>query len=110
MANPYLGLAALVAAGVAGARAGLKLPSPAAGDPARMSAAARAACGAAPLPASLGEAVAAAEADAPFMAALRMAVGSDVLPRAYLAVKRAEAAHFAGASLEEEVAALRDRY
>jgi glutamine synthetase len=44
------------------------------------------------------------------MAVLREALGSDVFPRAYLAVKRAEAARFAGATLEEEVAALRDRY
>jgi hypothetical protein len=44
-----------------------------------------------------------------FVAALREAVGSDALPRAYLAVERAEAVRFAGAGLADEVAALRGR-
>lgn len=47
---------------------------------------------------------------ADFQNALEAALGSDTLPLAFMAVRRAEWEHFRGMSLEEEAAALYERY
>jgi glutamine synthetase len=101
-ANPYLLVGALIAAGLHGVRAGLTLPEPVTGDPARYSAAELAALGIARLPTSLEDATAAFEGDA----VLREAMG-DMLADAVIAVRRAEADRLRGASPEEVVDALR---
>ncbi len=62
-ANPYLALAALIAAGRDGLAVGATLPEPVDVDPACLDPADRAARGIAPVPASLAEALAAFESD-----------------------------------------------
>jgi glutamine synthetase len=101
-ANPYLLVGALVAAGLYGIRAGLTLPAPVTGDPARFSPAELAALGIARLPTSLDAATDAFEASA----VLREAMG-DLLADAVVAVRRAEAARLRDTSPEEVVDALR---
>ncbi|HEY0358932.1 MAG TPA: glutamine synthetase family protein [Mycobacteriales bacterium] len=101
-ANPYLLVGALVAAGLHGIRAGLTLPAPVTGDPARFSPAELAALGIARLPTSLDAATDAFEASA----VLREAMG-DLLADAVVAVRRAEAARLRDTSPEEVVDALR---
>jgi glutamine synthetase len=101
-ANPYLLVGALLAAGLHGVRAGLTLPEPATGDPARFSAAELAALGIARLPTSLEAATEAFEGSA----VLRESMG-DMLADAVVAVRRAEAARLRDASPEEVVDALR---
>lgn len=56
-ANPYIALAALVTAGMAGMRAGALLPAPVAGDPASLSSLEAAAIGLVRLPSSLAAAI-----------------------------------------------------
>jgi glutamine synthetase len=77
-ANPYLGIAALLAAGHDGLRRGLELPAPVVGDAYRTESGAE-------LPASLEAALAALEADA----VLRDALGPEIV-ETFLAVKRFE--------------------
>jgi glutamine synthetase len=101
-ANPHLLVGALIAAGLHGVRAGLTLPEPVTGDPARYSPAELAARGIARLPTRLEEATEALAASG----VLREAMG-DMLTGAVLAVRRAEAERLAGASAEEVVDALR---
>ncbi|WP_207400985.1 glutamine synthetase family protein [Actinomadura roseirufa] len=104
-ANPYLALAALLAAGRAGVGAGAVLPAPFDADPAGLPAAERAARGIAPLPSSLGEAVAAFEADGVLREALGEAVTDTVT-----AVRRGEIALLDGATPQEVAAATRWRH
>lgn len=104
-ANPYLALAALLAAGRAGLDAGLTLPDPVEVDPAGLSDEERAARGVRALPVSLAEAVAVFEEDAILRDALGEAVTDTVA-----AVRRGEVALFDGATPEEIAAATRWRH
>ncbi|MFF5262678.1 glutamine synthetase [Actinomadura viridis] len=104
-ANPYLALAALLAAGRAGIGAGSVLPEPVDVDPASLDPAERAARGIAALPSSLEESVRAFEADPVLRAALGEAVADTVA-----VVRRGEIALFDGAAPEEIVAATRWRH
>ncbi|WP_199747706.1 glutamine synthetase family protein [Actinomadura sp. WAC 06369] len=104
-ANPYLALAALLAAGRDGLAAGLTLPEPVGVDPAALTDDERAARGIAPLPASLDAAVAAFEQDA----VLRDALGEAVVDTV-AAVRRGEAELLAHATPEEVAAATRWRH
>jgi glutamine synthetase len=96
-ANPYLALGACIHAGLDGIRRKLEPGEPVNTDPATLSDAEREAAGAHRLPESLGAALDALEADELLMESL-----GDLRRRAYLAVKRSEAADLAGASPEEE--------
>lgn len=104
-ANPYLLLAALLAAGRDGLGAGLRLPEPVDVDPAALTEEERAARGIAPLPASLAESVAAFEADAVLREALGEAVTDTVA-----AVRRGEIALLDGATPRQVAAATRWRH
>ena len=97
-ANPYLALGAVLAAGLDGIRAERPLEPPSQVDPATVPGSER-------LPTDLREAVAALERDEVLLAAL----GPD-LARAFLAVRREEARELAGASLDEEVGMLLERF
>jgi glutamine synthetase len=97
-ANPYLVTGAVIAAGLAGLDAGLSLPPPVAGDPARTGTAPR-------LPTSLTEALRHFEGSR----ILRTALGESLF-EAIAAVRQAETALFEGASPQEVVAATRRRY
>jgi glutamine synthetase len=101
-ANPYLLVGVLVAAGLHGIRAGLRLPEPVTGDPARFSPGELATLGIERLPTSLDAATdALASSDV-----LRDAMG-DMLTDAVIAVRRAEADRLRGASDNEVADALR---
>ncbi|KAB2360138.1 glutamine synthetase [Actinomadura montaniterrae] len=104
-ANPYLALAALLAAGRAGLDAGLALPDPVDVDPAGLPEAERAAREVRPLPVTLAEAVAVFEEDAVLRDALGEAVTDTVA-----AVRRGEIALFDGAAPEDVAAATRWRH
>lgn len=90
-ANPYLALGACIYAGLDGIRRKLDPPGAVNVDPATLTYAARQAVGADRLPDSLTAALDALEADDLLMESL-----GDLRRRAYLAVKRSEAADFAG--------------
>jgi glutamine synthetase len=109
-ANPYVGLAAIVAAGIRGCKKGLRLPDPVVVDPGTMSAEERDAEGIVRLPGSLGEALAALRDDGELIRALGSTMGGDTVTRVYAAVKTSEWARFSGMSLEEEAAILVSRY
>lgn len=104
-ANPYLALAAVIAAGLAGIEDGADLPAPIQEDPGGWSADERAARGVLSLPAT------AAEQEAALMGSDRIcaALGPERL-NAFLAVRRSDAAWAAERSLEEVVAAHLWRY
>ena len=104
-ANPYLSMAAVIAAGLDGLRRGLALPEPIDRDPATLSDDEREARGIAALPRTLGEALNHLEADPVLIAAL----GED-LAAAYVGVKRDEEARFADLTLEDEVGRLLESY
>ncbi|WP_211258857.1 glutamine synthetase family protein [Spirillospora albida] len=104
-ANPYLALAAVLAAGRAGIAAEAALPDPVTVDPASIDADERAARGIAALPSSLGASVAAFEADA----VLRDALG-EVVADTVATVRRGEIALLDGASPEEVAATVRWRH
>jgi len=89
-ANPYLALGAVIHAGLDGIRRKLDPGEAVNVDPAVLSATQRSARGARRLPESLGAALDALEADELLMESL-----GDLRRRAYLAVKRSEAAEFA---------------
>ncbi|EFL20874.1 putative glutamine synthetase [Streptomyces himastatinicus ATCC 53653] len=97
-ANPYLVTGAVIAAGLAGLDAGLTLPPPVSGDPARTDRERR-------LPTSLLGALEHFEDSA----VLREALG-DPLFESIAAVRRAEAALFEKATPQEIAAATRGRY
>ena len=101
-ANPYLLLAALLAAGLAGVERSATLPEPVDVDPASWSDEEQAAHGVARLPQRLDEAVAAFVAD-PVLAE----VFGPELTDTVVAVRRAEIERFAGADPEEIVNASR---
>ncbi|MFI0407337.1 glutamine synthetase family protein [Actinomadura sp. 3N508] len=104
-ANPYLLLAALLAAGRDGLGADLRLPEPVEVDPASLPEEERAARGIERLPATLAESVAAFEADTVLRDALGEAVTDTVS-----AVRRGEIALLDGASPEEIAAVTRWRH
>jgi glutamine synthetase len=104
-ANPYLVVAAVLAAGLAGLRAGATLPEPVQDNPASLSEAERAEKKVSRLPEKLADAVAAFEADK----VLTEAFGPR-LTETLLAVRRAEIDRFADSSPEEVVAATRWRH
>ncbi|WP_330460544.1 glutamine synthetase family protein [Streptomyces sp. NBC_00820] len=104
-ANPYLVVGSVIAAGLAGVGAGLRLPPEFTSDPATASAETLAEGGVRRLPSTLPEAIGHYEASR----TLRRAMG-DGLFEAVLAVRRAEAALFDGQSPEEVVRATRWRY
>jgi glutamine synthetase len=91
-ANPYLALGACIHAGLDGIQRKLDPGEAVNVDPATLTDAQRLAAGAHRLPTSLAEALDALEADDVLMESL-----GDLRRRAYLAVKRSEAAAFAGA-------------
>jgi glutamine synthetase len=97
--NPYLVLGALIAAGRDGVERGLDLGEPMLVDPGTLDEAERAAYGARPLPRSLDEALDALDADT----YLRGEFPSELF-EAYVAVKRREAARFAGGDVADELA------
>jgi glutamine synthetase len=98
-ANPYLTVGSVIAAGLAGLDAGLRLPAPVQGDPAGHSPPVER------LPQTLTEATDRFERSA----MLREALG-EVLHGAVLAVRRAEDERFAKSSPEEITSATRGRY
>jgi glutamine synthetase len=104
-ANPYLALAALLAAGSAGIADGLALPDPVQADPGTWSADERAARGVVALP-STQAAQEAALTGNPRIAAV---LGPELLG-AFLAVRRADAAAAEGHELDDVLADLRWRY
>lgn len=104
-ANPYLLIGSLLAAGVSGAASGASLPEEVTADPADMTPAALARCGARRLPQSLTEAADAFEGSD----LLRAAMG-DPLFEAFLAVRRAECEIFAGADPDNVAARTRWRW
>jgi glutamine synthetase len=89
-ANPYLALGAVIWAGLDGVRRGLHPGEAVNVDPATLSDAERAALGVSRLPSSLSAALDALEADEFLLGTL-----GDLRRRAYLAVRRSEAAAFA---------------
>ncbi|QMU78547.1 glutamine synthetase [Streptacidiphilus sp. PB12-B1b] len=97
-ANPYLAVGGVIAAGLAGMDAGAVLPPEVRGDPASADGVPR-------LPTGPEQALAAFEASA----VLREALG-EVLHDTVAAVRRAEAAAFAGQPPEAVIAATRWRY
>ncbi len=104
-ANPYLAVGAVIAAGLHGLSTGAALPPPVTGDPGVLGVRERARRGIVRLPSSLTESTdRLAES-----AVLREAMG-EVLYGAVIAVRRAEAAHFADSEPEEIAAATRWRY
>lgn len=104
-ANPYLVVGALIAAGLAGMDAGSRLPQETFGDPALQPEEQLAERGAYRLPQGLEEAVTQMEKGT----VLRSALG-DALFEAILAVRRGEAALFAGSDAHEVTAQTRWRW
>src|SRR5690606_19433373 len=104
-ANPYLVLAALIAAGHEGLGAGRKLPDPVGVDPATLPQAERDLRGIGQLPASLAESVAAFEADEALRDALGGAVAATVVT-----VRRGQIVLLDGAPPEEITAVTRWRH
>jgi glutamine synthetase len=101
-ANPYLAVAGLIFAGLAGIAEQANLPEPIDVDPATLGTKELLRHGIRPLPASLAESVAAFEADH----ALTDAFG-DELASTMVDVRKGEIAHFANASPDTVAAALR---
>lgn len=99
-ANPYLVVAGLLAAGLAGVAEQARLPPPVHSDPATLSAQERTAAEINPLPASLEESVTALESDS----ALRAAFGEE-LSTTIVELRRFEQELFADSS-PDEIAAL----
>jgi glutamine synthetase len=104
-ANPYLVTGSLIAAGLAGLDEGASLPPEVQGDPAGLAAPELASRGVRRLPQSLDEAIGQLAGSG----LLRKALG-DALFEAILAVRRGEAALFAGASADEVAARTRWRW
>jgi len=104
-ANPYLALAALLAAGVAGVTDGLTLDPPIQSDPAGWTEEERAERGIALLPATQAE----QEAALTGSPRLTEVLGKDLLG-AFLAVRRADAATAADRDIDDVLTGLRWRY
>ena len=101
-ANPYLAVAGVLAAGLAGLRAGSTLPDPVGIDPGTLSEAGRREAGIRPLPGSLEEAVRAFEQDEVLTAAF-----GEHLAVTIAEVRRGEVALLAGRSADEVTDTLR---
>lgn len=101
-ANPYLVVAGLIFAGLAGLEESSRLPEPVDVDPALLSDEDRERMGIRRLPGSLGEATDLFESDV----VLTGAFGKQLVD-AVVAVRRGEIAHFGGASAEQIVSELR---
>ncbi len=99
-ANPYLALAAVLAAGLDGVCRDLRPGPPVDVDPATLSVEERGRLGIRPIPTTLGESLAALEADTVLLEAL-----GEPLARSYLAVRRAEWEAMQSVSPEAEVEA-----
>ncbi len=104
-ANPYLALAAVLAAGRAGVAEGLTLPAPVQSDPGAWTADERAEQGIAALPSTAQEQEKALT-DSPRVAG---ALGPEVLG-AFLAVRRSDAAAASDRAVDDVLAGLRWRY
>ncbi|WP_433276860.1 glutamine synthetase [Pseudonocardia xinjiangensis] len=104
-ANPYLAVAALLAAGAAGVAEGLRLDPPVQSDPGSWSAEERAARGVAALPSTQAE-----QEDALRTTPRVTAVLGEELLGAFLAVRRSDAAAADGRSPDDVLAGLRWRY
>jgi glutamine synthetase len=104
-ANPYLVVGAVIAAGLAGTAAGLRLPAEVVGDPAAMAAEDLEKLGVRRLPETLSQAADELE----HSTVLREAMGPPLF-EAFLAVRRAEAELFAGQTDDQIVAATRWRH
>ncbi|MEV5573349.1 glutamine synthetase family protein [Spirillospora sp. NPDC052269] len=104
-ANPYLALAALLAAGRAGLDARETLPAPVTTDPAALPTRERETAGITPLPTTLSESVAAFEADP----VLRQALGDAVIDTVSV-VRRGEIALLDDATPEQITATTRWRH
>jgi glutamine synthetase len=104
-ANPYLAAGALIAAGLGGMRSGARLPAEIEGDPVGLTAEELADRGIRRLPRTLPEAADGLE----HSPALSQAMGEPLF-EAFLAVRRAEAELFAGATADEIVAQTRWRW
>jgi glutamine synthetase len=104
-ANPYLALAAMLAAGAAGIADGLALPPPVQSDPGNWSEQDREARGISALPQTQ------AEQEAALLANPRLpsVLGPELLG-AFLAVRRSDAAAAEGRPVEDVLASLRWRY
>jgi glutamine synthetase len=103
--NPYLALAALIAAGLAGIDEGLALPAPVQQDPGAWTEEERGRAGITPLPSTPEEQEQALLASEPVRAAL-----GDQRLGAFLAVRRADAAWAAERALDDVIAAHLWRY
>jgi glutamine synthetase len=103
--NPYLALAAVIAAGMAGMQDGLELPDPIQEEPGGWDDDERERRGVHPLPTTVDEQIAAVGASAP----VREALGEDVVG-AWSAVRRGDAAAAEGLDPAAVVAAHRWRY
>jgi glutamine synthetase len=103
--NPYLALAAVIAAGLAGMRDRLTLPEPVQDEPGAWPAEERERRGIHRLPQTAAEQIAAVEGSLP----VSQALGTDELG-AWAAVRRGDAAAVAGMPPEDVVAAHRWRY
>ena len=96
-ANPYLALAAVIAAGMDGVANKLKPPEPVSAEPSTLDPANAEKNGVRRLPQDLGEALKALECDE----VITEALGAEFV-KVYLAVKRSEQAQFSGLAAEEE--------
>jgi glutamine synthetase len=104
-ANPYLVVASLIHAGLAGISSAATLPEPVNVDPASITDTDMAEQGISPLPDTLGAATNAFEADEVLTEALGPALAATIVD-----LRRAEIARFADASPEEIVTAARWKY
>jgi len=104
-ANPYLLVAGLIHAGLAGISGAATLPDPVNVDPASIADADKAGQGISPLPETLGAATDAFEADEVLTEALGPALAATIVD-----LRRADIARFADASPAEIVTAVRWKY
>jgi glutamine synthetase len=109
-ANPYIALAAIIAAGISGIRKGLSLSSPVQVDPSSLTEEQRNKEGIRLLPGSLEEALDAFENDEDFKKVLVEVTGSETMCRVYPIVKRSECEKMSGMSLIEQVDRFYDRF
>lgn len=109
-ANPYLGLTAMIAAGLLGIREGLSLPDPVQVDPGILTEEERSSMGFGRLPSSLDLAIDSFEEDKSLQGIMAEFTGSRALTEAYIAMKRLEAKHFREMSFEDEAKLLYARY
>ncbi|KAG7671200.1 hypothetical protein Ndes2526B_g02333 [Nannochloris sp. 'desiccata'] len=109
-ANPYIALAAIIAAGISGIRRGLSLSSPVQVDPASLTEEQREKESIRLLPSSLPEALDAFEKDDEFKNILVEVTGSETMCRLYPIVKGSEFEKMGEMSLLEQVEKFYDRF